>query len=81
MAARRTWAAGAPRGPGGPSGGDVGAAHVAAREWVRRRGGQRPARADTSGPARGKMDLFFFRVSDGGRRDPNGGGINRHKWS
>ena len=49
--------------------------------WRRAVGGgrirTRPARADVVRRRRSG----FFRVSDGGRKDPNGGGINRHRWS
>ena len=53
--------------------------HVAAPEWS-------GAPADVSGQAAdmsvGGWELFFLAsVSDGGRRDPNGGGINRHRGS
>ena len=77
-------------GPRGPALG-LGPASVAAANWSRgdtwrrRVGWRRRAdvvRSDPDTSVGGGVDLFFLtRVSDGGRRDPNGGGINRHKWS
>ena len=77
------------RARGGPSwasrAGTAAAMRSRGDTWRRRVGWRRRAdvvRSDPDTSVGGGVDLFFLtRVSDGGRRDPNGGGINRHRGS
>ena len=70
----------------GPRGPATGLPGLAAGMWsgaTWRRGSGGGEMSGRVGRVRLGAEMFFFRtrVSDGGRKDPNGGGINRHRGS